>query len=108
MAATGIRRSFILGSGSASRKAILTQAGYGFEVIKPDIDESVIGDRTNSAKAAELVLLLASAKADAIIPKIPDRLKGEVLLTADQVSQFSIPFSTLFCFDILRMKSLSL
>jgi septum formation protein len=77
---------FVLGSGSASRKAILSQAGYSFEVIKADIDESVIGDRSSASKAAELVLLLANAKADAILRKLPDSLKGEILLTADQVS----------------------
>lgn len=74
----------LLGSGSASRKAILAEAGYSFEVFKADIDERAIGDRSSGEGARELVLLLGNAKADAIIRANPQLEEG-VLLTADQV-----------------------
>jgi len=74
----------IMGSGSASRRAILSAAGYTFEVCKADIDERGLGDRSSGDKARELVLLLGNAKADAIIKANADRKEG-VLLTADQV-----------------------
>ena len=77
----------ILGSSSATRKLILTNAGYTFTVCKADIDERAIGDRTVGTldKASELVLLLGNKKTDAILAKLPADLKGRVLLCADQV-----------------------
>jgi len=83
MSASSVRH-LLLGSGSASRKSILQQAGYTFDVFKADIDERGIGDRSSGDGAKDLVLLLGNAKADAIIQKNPDRREG-VLLTADQV-----------------------
>ena len=50
-------------------------------MIKADIDERSIGDRTNDANVHNLVLLLAHAKADAILAKIPDNKIGLLLLT---------------------------
>lgn len=78
---------FILGTGSSTRKAILRDAGYSFEVIKADIDERAIGDRSSGHfdKVKELVINLGRSKADAIMDKIPEALKGNILLTADQV-----------------------
>lgn len=78
-------KNLILGSGSASRKSILANAGYSFDVIKADIDERSIGDRTQSKHAKDLVLALANAKADAILMTLPEQMKGRLLLTADQV-----------------------
>lgn len=75
----------ILGSGSVTRKMILTQSGYSYDMFKADIDERGLGDRSDASKASELVLLLANAKADAIISNLPSRLIGRILLTADQV-----------------------
>ena len=75
----------ILGSGSLTRKSILTDAGYKYEIIKADIDERVIGDRSIGENAKQLVLLLANKKADTILTMIPDHLVGSILLTADQV-----------------------
>lgn len=84
----------ILGSGSATRKAILTQAGFTYTIIKADIDERAIGDRTigTHEKATELVLLLATLKAKEILKKINTTIElserdklPRYLLTADQV-----------------------
>jgi septum formation protein len=76
---------FVLGSGSFTRKLILKNAGYTFSVIKADIDERALGNRDDASRASDLVLLLANAKADAILPKISGTFLSEVLLTADQV-----------------------
>ena len=79
---------YILGSGSSSRKFILTSNNINFEVIKADIDEYSIGDRSvgTDEKTSELVLLLANSKADAIMKNgIPEKLRGQLLLTCDQV-----------------------
>ena len=82
----GVGRRIVLGSGSATRRAILAEVvGADFEVIKPDIDEKAI----RHADPAELVLALGKAKAAAL-------LEGErgvrihappaaLVLTADQV-----------------------
>ena len=77
----------ILGSSSATRRLILTNAGITFTVCKADIDERAIGDRSIGTfdRAAELVLLLGNKKTDAILTKLPHDLKGRVLLCADQV-----------------------
>ena len=52
----------ILGSGSASRKQILTDLGLRFSVEKPDIDEKKI----RRERPADLVLALGLAKAAAL------------------------------------------
>lgn len=84
----------ILGSASQTRQSILKEMGYkDFEVITADIDESAI-----RAEAAEdLVTLLASAKAEAILAKIMNNPafnkrsdsdseeRPTLLITADQV-----------------------
>ena len=48
---------------------------------------SILGNRADASKVSELVLLLANAKADAIIKgnNIPLSSRHEILLTADQV-----------------------
>jgi septum formation protein len=95
------RSPLVCGSGSASRKLILTAAGYDFEIVKADIDERALGDRAaiggDIEKTKELVLQLAHAKADAILEMLPKKLPTlpgyggaspspyRVLLTADQV-----------------------
>lgn len=84
----------ILGSASQTRQSILKEMGYkDFEVITADIDESAI--RADAAE--DLVTLLASAKAEAILAKITnnpafkkrsDSSSDErpiLLITADQV-----------------------
>jgi len=74
----------VLGSGSASRKAILTELGLKFEVAKPDIDEKAI----RRESPAELVLALGLAKAAAICESRRGaelKERGALLLTGDQV-----------------------
>ncbi|XP_008790383.1 7-methyl-GTP pyrophosphatase-like isoform X1 [Phoenix dactylifera] len=56
----------ILGSSSVARRHILAEMGYEFEVMTADIDEKSI----RREKPEELVMVLAEAKADAIISRI--------------------------------------
>ena len=70
----------ILGSGSASRQAILRECGLGaFTICKPDIDEKAI--RFDDPE--KLVMALGVAKAAAIL----ERKRGEdaLIITGDQV-----------------------
>jgi septum formation protein len=90
-------RKLILGSGSSSRRMILTNAGYEFDVVKADLDERAIGDRSKGdvENTKKLVSLLANSKADAIMKILKDPahanadqysvFAGRPLLTADQV-----------------------
>ena len=84
--------SLILGSQSASRKAILSGLGVPFTVCVAGIDEQAIRRDTPE----ELVLALARAKADAILarlrapsaPALPSdtaQQRTPLLITADQV-----------------------
>ena len=68
----------ILGSASISRKQILEEAGFVFEVMTADIDEKKI--RHDDPK--ELTLAIAHAKADFLLKKIQEEA---LLITADQV-----------------------
>ena len=68
----------ILGSGSKSRREVLEQAGYEFEVVTADIDEKAI----RHDDPQELVLAIARAKADAILPNVKE---AALVVTADQV-----------------------
>lgn len=74
----------LLGSGSFTRKQILSQAGYSFEVVKADIDEYALGDRSDASRAADLVSLLGNAKADAIISQL--RASGRLPLAYTSTS----------------------
>ncbi|KKU93159.1 MAG: hypothetical protein UY53_C0001G0054 [Parcubacteria group bacterium GW2011_GWA2_50_10] len=57
---------------------MLREMGYEFEVMPADIDEKAI----RHENPRELVLMLANAKADALLPKIKE---PAILITADQV-----------------------
>ena len=89
----GLPNPILLGSGSFTRKLILSEMGIQFEKIVMPIDEKGIGDRSDGSKASELVTLLAKAKADHIVNNIMNdssirsTLKGEewIVLTGDQV-----------------------
>jgi len=61
--------------------------GFDFAIVKADIDERALGDRTFGADPETLVQTLAHAKADAIIKSLPLSAfeNRNVLLTADQV-----------------------
>jgi septum formation protein len=74
--------SFILASGSASRRAILTGAALDFEIDPADVDEAAVKTRFGGDPAA-LALHLAEAKALAV----SSRRKG-LVLGADQVLEF--------------------
>ena len=81
-------RPLLLGSKSATRLAILREMGYNPIVRSADIDEKAIGDRAGG-DTADLVLQIANAKADALLPLLlqdpQQRAGADVLLTADQV-----------------------
>lgn len=68
----------ILGSASKGRKKILESMGYDFEVMPADIDEKTI----HSDDPEKLTLMLARAKANALLPKIKE---PALLITSDQV-----------------------
>jgi len=68
----------VLGSQSKWRKEILSNMGYQFEVINPNIDEKAI--RHDDPYA--LTLKIAKAKALAIMPQLT---KACLLITSDQV-----------------------
>ena len=68
----------ILGSQSEGRKQMMEEMGYEFEVMAADIDEKAI----RRENPRELVLALANAKADALMPRITE---AALLITADQV-----------------------
>src|SRR3989344_9516090 len=68
----------ILGSKSPRRATILKEMGYEFEIMPSHIDERAI----TSDDPAQLALLLARAKADALLPKITP---PAILITADLI-----------------------
>ncbi len=67
-------------------KELAQQYGFQYVTVTADIDEQALGDRTSDP--AELVTLLAQAKADAICACMRDDSAAELqglLLTCDQV-----------------------
>mmetsp|Transcript_3540 Transcript_3540/g.12734 ORF Transcript_3540/g.12734 Transcript_3540/m.12734 type:complete len:311 (-) Transcript_3540:32-964(-) len=72
-----------LGSGSRTRRELLGDMGYDFDICKADIDEKAI--RREEPK--ELVSVLADAKATAVIEKMrqEDDITDGFLLTGDAV-----------------------
>ncbi|WOL03056.1 maf-like protein [Canna indica] len=76
----------ILGSKSVARKHILAEMGYQFEVMTADIDEKSI----RREKPEDLVMVLAEAKADAIISRIKaegymERIEEPTLLITSDI-----------------------
>ncbi|ESW28040.1 hypothetical protein PHAVU_003G253800 [Phaseolus vulgaris] len=77
----------ILGSSSNARREILSEMGYEFTIMTADIDEKSI----RREKPEDLVMVLAEAKADAIVQRLPagGRLEEDdsttLLITADTV-----------------------
>lgn len=71
-------RRLILASGSPRRRQLLAEAGYQFQVMASDIDESQV---PLHAKPAEIAELLAIRKAQAVARAHPDA----VVLGADTV-----------------------
>ena len=72
---------FILASGSPRRAELLRAAGYAFDVVPADVDESAHPD---GLLPSELAVFLAAAKADKVSAEHPDR----VVLAADTVVAF--------------------
>ena len=82
----------ILGSSSIWRKQVLTNLGYKFTTMSPDIDEKAI--RYNwryyftvltlfrDPDPTKLTLMIANAKADALLSKVTE---PSILITSDQV-----------------------
>lgn len=67
-----IGQRLILASASPRRKDLLARAGYAFDVIVSDVDESAISSTGSSpAQHAEV---LARAKAQSVAARHPDRL----------------------------------
>jgi septum formation protein len=69
----------ILGSSSKSRRRILEEYGYTFEVMSPNINEDSIRTQDHH----ELPLILARAKSEALLKRI---LEPSLVITADQVT----------------------
>jgi septum formation protein len=74
--------SFILASGSASRRAILENAGLNFEIDPADVDEDAL-KHAFQGDAGALALHLAEAKALAV-----SKRRDGLVLGADQVLAF--------------------
>ncbi|MBI5733438.1 MAG: Maf-like protein [Candidatus Kerfeldbacteria bacterium] len=68
----------ILGSASTTRKQIMDELGYEYEVMSPDVDEKAIPGEDPK----KLTMTLARVKAAALLPQIKE---PAVLITADQV-----------------------
>lgn len=73
----------ILASASPRRKQLLSDAGYSFTVVEPDIDESAFP--TEGIAARKYAETLALAKARSVAPTYPDRL----VIGADTVADFA-------------------
>jgi nucleoside triphosphate pyrophosphatase len=72
----------VLASASPRRKDLLTRAGYAFDVVLPDVDESAFPIAEGGpARHAEI---LALAKAQSVASRYPDRL----VLGADTIADF--------------------
>jgi septum formation protein len=72
----------ILASASPRRKQLLSEAGYEFSVMRPEVDESAFdADRTEPAEYAKR---LALAKAKSVAHKHPDSL----VIGADTIVDF--------------------
>ncbi|XP_059623657.1 uncharacterized protein LOC132266702 isoform X4 [Cornus florida] len=83
----------ILGSSSMARREILSEMGYEFTIMTADIDEKSI----RKEKPEELVMVLAEAKADAILSRLQttghleEDAYSTLLITADTVYFHDIP-----------------
>lgn len=59
----------LLASTSPARKKLLTEAGIAFETLSPGVDEEALVEQLAPKSAEELTLLLAEAKAKAVLGK---------------------------------------
>lgn len=72
----------ILASASPRRRRLLSDAGYRFEVVKPDVDESVFPTRGMTTR--EYAETLALAKARSVAPVYPNHW----VIGADTIADF--------------------
>jgi septum formation protein len=100
--------TLILGSGSASRRDMLTAAGVSFEVIAADVDEDAIKQRllADDGDAQTLASTLANEKALAVSRRYPGRwvLGGDSVVSVNGQS-FDKPKSRDNARDHLRQFS---
>jgi septum formation protein len=75
-----VDRRLVLASASPARLALLRQAGLAPEVVVSEVDESTV----SAPRVAELVALLASAKASAVARREDDAL----VIGADSLLEF--------------------
>ena len=75
--------NFILASASPRRRALLTQAGYKFDIVVSNIDEAQIS--ADGLTAIEYSCKLALAKAEEVAQRFPDKL----VVGADTVADFN-------------------
>jgi septum formation protein len=66
--------NFILASASPRRKLLLEKAGYKFEVVVSDVDESIFPTTGASVTSLSHTMDLALAKAKDVAVKYPDKL----------------------------------
>ena len=64
--------NLILASASPRRKKLMTEAGYDFTVVKPDVNESTFP--TDGVSACEYAMKLALAKAKSVASEYPNSL----------------------------------
>lgn len=74
--------SLVLASASPRRRRLLTDAGYRFTVVKPDVDESAFP--TEGVSPRDYAMKLALAKANSVASSHPDAL----VIGADTVVDF--------------------
>lgn len=77
-----MKSAIILASTSPRRKRLLAEAGYKFEVVSPDINESDFS--TEGLSGEQYAKKLALAKAKSVAWKFPDRL----VIGADTIADF--------------------
>ena len=75
---------FILASASPRRKLLLEKAGYKFEIVVSDVDESVFPTTGPGVTSLSHTMDLAIAKAKDVAAKYPDKL----VMGADTVVDF--------------------
>lgn len=74
----------VLASSSPARKALLTQAGINFSTLTSHVDEEALVEKERPANVADMVLLLARAKAE----RVAQDLNESVILGCDSALEF--------------------
>ncbi len=75
-------RSFLLASASPRREELLGALGQPVRILTPGVDEDKVMDEAASKIPADIVMVLAQAKARSVIAGIADR---EIVIAADTV-----------------------